>query len=353
MFPENATMDVRASEELVITFDDEVLTYGNFCLYFTDLYEGEDLNKGYFSTCDSEEDPEASKGEKMFTGVFYPAAISISALFILITLIHFIAVEDKRKLSSVLTIGFLINAFISYFILSITYSLSVYDKYSLIGTNWCKVLGYIIHHTLIAFFFWTSAMAFNIARTFTKVQMIRAKKPSIKTILGHILYAQGLPTLITVLTVILDEAGPCDITRPNMGTFNCFVQTQYGTVDSFFQSAQFLYFHLIVGILIMVNIICFLITGISLCSHWRNMTHVNSSSTSDGIRNQFRIVLKLFIIMGIPWICDFLSTWVEFNLGGFDNSFAIRLCLDLINLTTVTFLIVLTVCHHDAVFRAC
>jgi len=334
MFPENATMDVGASEELVITFDDEVLTYGNFCLYFTDLIEGEDLNKGYFSTCDSEEDPEASKGEKMFTGIFYPAAISISALFILITLIHFIAVEDKRKLSSVLTIGFLINAFISYFILSITYSLSVYDKYSLIGTNWCKVLGYIIHHTLIAFFFWTSAMAFNIARTFTKVKMIRAKKPSIKTIVGHILYAQGLPTLITVLTVILDEAGPCDITRPNMGTFNCFVQTQYGTVDSFFQSAQFLYFHLIVGILIMVNIICFLITGISLCSHWRNMTHVNSSSTSDGIRNQFRIVLKLFIIMGIPWICDFLSTWVEFNLGGFDNSFAIRLCLDLINLTT-------------------
>ena len=52
--------------------------------------------------------------------------------------------------------------------------------------------------------------------------------------------------------------------------------------------------------------------------------------------------------MGIPWICDFLSTWVEFNLGGFDNSFAIRLCLDIINLTTVTFLIILTVCHHDA-----
>ena len=50
--------------------------------------------------------------------------------------------------------------------------------------------------------------------------------------------------------------------------------------------------------------------------------------------------MKLFIIMGIPWICDFLSTWVEFNLGGFDNSFAIRLCLDIINLTTVTFLII-------------
>merc|ERR1712045_1107090 len=94
---------------------------------------------------------------------------------------------------------------------------------------------------------------FNISRTFTKVQMIRAKKPSLKTILGHILYAQGLPTLITVLTVILDEAGPCDITRPNMGTFNCFVQTQYGTVNSFFQSAQLHYYQLNIEILFIVT----------------------------------------------------------------------------------------------------
>lgn len=279
----------------------------------------------------------------MFTGIFYPTAISISAFFILITLVYFIAVEDKKKLSSVLTIGFLINAFISYFILGITYGLSVHDQQWNNGTMLCKILGYVIHHTLIAFFFWTSAMAFNIARTFAKVQLIRNKKPSIKSILGYILYAQGLPTLITVVTVLLDEAGPCDITRPNMGTFRCFVKTPYGTVDSFFQSAQFLYFYLIVGILIMVNVICFLITGISLCSHWRNMTNINSSSTSDGIRNQFRIVLKLFIIMGIPWICDFLSAWVEFNLGGFNNSFAIRLCLDIINLTTGVLIFVVLV----------
>ena len=183
----------------------------------------------------------------------------------------------------------------------------------------------------------------------------RSKKPSIKTILGHTLYAQGLPTLITVLTVILDEAVRYGITRPNMGTFNCFVRTQYGTVDSFFQSAQFLHFHLMMGILIMVNIICFLITGINLCSHWRNMTHINSRynlyfssnniiyycfiSTSDGITitNQFRIVLKIFIIMGIPWICDFFSKWLEFNPGRFDNSLAIRLSLDMVHLTAVTF----------------
>ena len=127
----------------------------------------------------------------------------------------------------------------------------------------------MLSHLKIKIFAWLDPYLFNFS----------TKKPSIKTILGHILYAQGLPTLITVLTIILDEAGPCDFTRPNMGRFKCFVQTQHGIVDSFFQSAQFLHFHLTMGILIMVNIIFFLITGISLCSHWKNMTHVNSRFT--------------------------------------------------------------------------
>jgi len=351
MFPENATSDFsKKSEELVISIDEEKIErFVNFCLYFTDLYEGEDLSKGYFSICASQE-TQMEKTEKFFTGIFYPAAISISAFFILMTLMNFIIFEDKKKLSSVLTMGFLINAFISYFILSIHYSLTVYDEEALIGTTLCKVLGYIIHHTFIAFFFWTSAMAFNITKTFTKVQLIRSKKPSVSVFLGHICYAQGLPILITVTTALLDQVGPCDITRPNMGAFTCFVQTQYGDVDSFFQSAQFLYFYLIVGLLIIVNMTCFLVTGISLCSHWRNMTTVNSSSTSDGLRSQFLIVLKLFIIMGIPWICDFLSSWAEFDLG-FENSFAIRLCLDIINLTTGVLIFIVLVGLQPAVRR--
>ena len=77
------------------------------------------------------------------------------------------------------------------------------------------------------------------------------------------------------------------------------------------------------------------------------------SSACDGITNQFKVVLKIFIIMGIPWICDFFSKWLDFNLGGFHNYHLARLSLDLVHLTGVTFSNVLGVCHHDAVSRAC
>ena len=42
--------------------------------------------------------------------------------------------------------------------------------------------------------------------------------------------------------------------------------------------------------------------------------------------------------MGIPWICDFFSKWLDFNLGGFHNYHLARLSLDLVHLTGVTFL---------------
>ena len=46
-------------------------TFGNFCLYFTDLYQHNDLNTSYFTVCDASE-TETEKSEKEFTEFFYP-----------------------------------------------------------------------------------------------------------------------------------------------------------------------------------------------------------------------------------------------------------------------------------------
>ena len=147
-------------------------TFGNFCLYFTDLYQQNDLNTSYFTVCDASE-TETEKSEKEFTEFFYPISILISATFMLITLIHFWMSEDRRKLSSFLTMGFLVNAFICYVSLSVHYFTYFFYDEHIIGTLFCKLLGYVTHHTLIAFFFWTSAMAINIARTFSQIKTVR------------------------------------------------------------------------------------------------------------------------------------------------------------------------------------
>ena len=92
----------------------------------------------------------------------------------------------------------------------------------------------------------------------------------------YCLYAQGLPVVLTIVTALMDEVGPCEATRPNMGVVKCFVQSKYEPELSFTQSAQFLYHYLIVATLITVNISCFLLTGIRLCCHWRQMKDIKT-----------------------------------------------------------------------------
>lgn len=176
-------------------------------------------------------------------------------------------------------------------------------------------------------------MAFSIARTFsTMKQSSRSKTTTAKGLILNILYAQGIPVLITLTTFLMDTYGPCDTTRPNMGKYQCFLGSEQFQGDSFFQSAEFLYYYLIVAIIIVTNLIFFTITGFSLCKHWYQMKNIQSSS-GDGKTKQFWIVLKLSIIMGIPWICDIISAWLFFESGA-RHTFAIRLCLDIINLLT-------------------
>jgi len=169
LFSENASMTLSPSNVLVVVDDEtnQMINYTNFCVFFTDL--SGDVNNGQLTLCEDEESEE-EKEELNFTGIFYPVAIGISAIFILITLIHLCITSDKKKTNFVHTFGFLINVLICYFFLCINYSLNFYDHDALIGTTICKVLGYIVHHTFMAFFFWTNAMAFSIARTFSTMK---------------------------------------------------------------------------------------------------------------------------------------------------------------------------------------
>ena len=72
--------------------------------------------------CASVDHP-AAKIEK-FKDVIYPAAVFLSCLFILLTLVVFLLLRDLRKnLFGKITVGFLVNVFLCYFILGLRYSI--------------------------------------------------------------------------------------------------------------------------------------------------------------------------------------------------------------------------------------
>ena len=78
-----------------------------------------------------------------------------------------------------------------------------------------------------------------------------------------------MPAVISLSIVLLDTFGSCSLTLPNMAWHDCFPSSGlYGQSDLTFQdTSQFLYFFLIVMIILIVNVICFVLTGFFLTRH--------------------------------------------------------------------------------------
>jgi len=346
------------SEEGTLSLYTDSYNYSDYCLVFTDIpdyydYQEEEMTgtsiRSLYSVCYIQEEERG----RIFTGIFYPAAIFISDFFILITLCVYLYVRDlRKKIFGKITIGFLLNVFICYTFLGIHYSLDLYSHKELLDTGFCKVLGFIIHHSFLGFFFWMSAMAFNVAYTFSNSFKIKKSSSQMKSLFCNVCYAQGSALLISGVTIGMDFFGPCDYVLPNMGKFSCFLGSEFNPESSFFTTSEFLYFYLVISIIMVSNVICFIITGISLISHWWQMKELQSSISNSGLNHHCGVVLKLFIIMGIPWIFDIISAVLS-HAYGVGKSFEVRLTLDIMNLLTVIFALLLILSGHqdDSYFR--
>ena len=137
-------------------------------------------------------------------------------------------------------------------------------------------LGYIIHHSFISFFFWMNAMAVNITYKFSNLLTTHAEERHERSIVSSLMYAQGLPLLITLAIGIIDIYGSCDSVIPNIGRYSCFLGSLYDPDKLFIQTAEFFYFYLIIMIIVISNTICFIITGYFLTINWSTVRRMQT-----------------------------------------------------------------------------
>ena len=151
------------------------------------------------------------------------------------------------------------------------------------------------------------------------------------------------------------QGNPETSTLPQIGQYNCWLGHEYNPDESFASTPEFLYFYLLVIFLLLINIICFLLTGFSLFSHWWQMRGLAQGSINELFKTQLLTVTKLFFIMGkienrnmislilkillitgIPWTFDVISAAVRHAHGeSRSHSYTIRIVLDILNLLTV------------------
>jgi len=322
---------------------EEIASYSNgeFCALYSNLYS-EEIYTSYLVCYDAETPVESY--QRRLTGKLYPTCLLISAILILITIICYLTVGTMRKtLFAKITLGFLINVFICYTLLAIEYNHLLGDDYrDFLYTKVCKVLGYIIHHTFIALFFWMSAMAFNIAKSLSTMKIVRNSKSSFKSFSMYFLFAQGIPLLFTIFIVLMDIFKP-NVPLPNVGEYSCFIGSEYVEGKSFFTTSVFFYYYLIVLVIITFNIICFLVTAFNLSRHWQAMKDIKTTSGSDGRVEHFTIIIKLSVIMGVPWILDVISAGLQYSSDS-PRTYPVRVALDILNLLTGVLIFLSLIC---------
>jgi len=319
----------------------ETLNSSDFCLSFNSDDEGSIAP--LFVVCHGFVVEEAEQ----FTNIFYPVLIFISCFFTLLTLVVYLALEDLRcTLFGKLVIGFLFNVCINYFFNGIHYYLDNQDTRDYLNTKFCIFLGYITHHSFISFFFWMNAMAVNITYKFSNLLTTHVEEKHEKSILSFLMYAQGLPLLITLAIGIIDIYGSCDSVIPNIGRYSCFLGSPYEKDQLFIQTADFFYFYLIIMIIVISNTVCFLITGYFLTINWSTVRRMQTSNRDDKLLSHVVLVAKLSFIMGIPWTLDVISAAIG-HTQGHSKTIWSRLLLDILNLLSGVLIFIILVCKNS------
>merc|ERR1712240_147135 len=122
-------------------------------------------------------------------------------------------------------------------------------------------------------------MALNITYTFTQSfrHSSAMSNKQTRAVLLQILLGQGIPLLVTLVTLAMDTMGSENLVLPNMGVYSCFIGEEYKENKSpFYKTPAFLYFYMTIIIAWVINIVCFVVTAVHLRAYYfRNFSMLN------------------------------------------------------------------------------
>jgi hypothetical protein len=73
------------------------------------------------------------------------------------------------------------------------------------------------------------------------------------------------------------------------------------------------------------------------------MKDIQTTSCSDGLVEHFTIIIKLSVIMGVPWILDVISAGLR-NSSDSPRTYPVRVALDILNLLTGVLIFLSLIC---------
>ncbi|XP_013135600.1 PREDICTED: G-protein coupled receptor Mth2-like [Papilio polytes] len=214
----------------------------------------------------------------------------VSVVFLFLTALVYTALPEIRDLNGKSYINFCISLALGLLFLAIEKLLTSY-----VDMDLCATRGFLMYFFTMASFFWSNAIS---------IQMLRFTRRPITVDYGwkefawYALYAWGSSSVLTIAMAIVNFV-PGNHQKPGIGLRFCWF---------FNKKQQWYYMYSVMAILISANICIFVYTSVILWRHKFSSTHLKA------YRYRFGVIVKSFIIMGIPWIFEMISSLIEANI---------------------------------------
>ncbi|XP_075220887.1 G-protein coupled receptor Mth-like isoform X2 [Lycorma delicatula] len=235
----------------------------------------------------------------------------VSAVFFCLTFIAYGLIPDLRNLNGICLMIHVACFFMAYIHLAIVQISAAETSYPI----WlCKYLGYMTYFSFFAGFLWLNVMCFDVWWVFKKMQPTSSSGGSVRLkenkekFIAYSIYAWGTALGFLIILILMDCI-PEDATsetfsfiKPKFGQNTCWI-LEYKSI--------WLYFYGPLLLLFLSNIFFFVITikkVIGFSRQTKVLKNKNSRRHTEREYKRYMVYMKLFVIMGVPWILEVISS---------------------------------------------
>lgn len=263
-------------------------------IYADEGESGEKINVAF--VCFPGEEDEI-RGRTEGVQSYFAVLLLISVIFLFLTLITYILLPELRDLQGRCIMPTVLSQMLAYTALAV-----LQFRGHIMEDTLCVFSAFFLYFWMLSAFFWLNVASFNVWRT---VQFQRFHISDNRLYYGYSMYGWGFPGLCLSIAIITHHSPITDesLLRPNFALSNCWFHDAPET---------WAYFYGPISILLAMNLVFFILTVFRL---WRLSSR---GTTVPGLRSsRFKCILylKLFMLMGILWIFEVLSYFVNVEGG--------------------------------------
>lgn len=303
---------------------DDKLGLGEFCLLATE-------EEMHALVCFRDSDSSSTFNRVVYNNV-YPAGLVISAVFLAATLFVYCLVVELRDL-----LGCCLMCSVLALCVAQISTVVVQTASKTLSPTVCVIVGIMMHFWYLSAFLWLNVICFNVFLTVCRKNYLLKGHSANRWFLVYSCYAWGLSLFVCALAVARDFSDGLQdsfLPKPDFGRARCWFSGD---------DALIIFFYGPTSVVLGINVILFCASASKLCS---------LSKSSEARAFQFTLYLKLFVLMGVTWIFEVISFFVQRETHGSSTNY-IWLVFDLINIMQGLIIFIVFVCRRAVLIRVC